>query len=62
MLVTAFQSEHEFVGERVSDKPSKLIRRDPFCPAAIITFGVSLTVTWVIVIAYAISRVIDLAI
>jgi hypothetical protein len=31
-------------------------RREPFWPAAIITFGLSLTAAWVILIGYALIR------
>jgi hypothetical protein len=40
----------------------KSARNDPFWPAALITFGISLTVTWVILLGYAAVRLIGLAI
>lgn len=38
------------------------VRKDPFWPAAVITFGVSLTAAWVILLGYGLVRLIELAI
>jgi hypothetical protein len=37
-------------------------RKDSFWPAAVITFGVSLTAAWVILLGYGLVRLIELAI
>ena len=38
------------------------VRREPFWPAALITFGISLTAAWVILLGYGLVRLIGLAI
>ena len=38
------------------------VRREPFWPAALITFGLSLTAAWVILLGYGLVRLIGLAI
>ena len=35
------------------------VRREPFWPAAIIMFGISLTAAWVILIGYTLIRLVD---
>jgi hypothetical protein len=35
------------------------VRREPLWPAAIVTFGLSLTAAWVILLGYAIIRVVE---
>ena len=37
-------------------------QNDPFWPAAVITFGLSLTAAWVILLGYGLVRLIELAI
>jgi hypothetical protein len=37
-------------------------RRDPFWPAAIITFGIGLTAAWVILLAYGLIKLVEHAI
>jgi hypothetical protein len=46
----------------MSDKPLEPLRRDPFWAAAIITFGLSLTAAWVILLGYAVFKLIVLAV
>ena len=36
--------------------------RQPIWPAAVITFGISLTVSWMILLGYGLIRLIELAI
>jgi hypothetical protein len=38
------------------------VRNDPFWPAAVITFGLSLTAAWVILLGYGLVRLVELAI
>ena len=38
------------------------VRREPFWPAALITFGLSLTAAWVILLGYGLVRLIELAV
>ena len=38
------------------------VRREPFWPAALITFGLSLTAAWVILLGYGLVRLIGFAI
>ena len=37
-------------------------RNDPFWPAAVITFGIGLTVAWVMLLGYGLVRLVELAI
>jgi len=37
------------------------VRNDPFWPAAIITFALSITVSWVILLGYALVKLVRLA-
>ena len=43
-------------------QPERPVRNDPFWPAAVITFGISLTAAWVILLGYGLVRLVDLAI
>jgi len=38
------------------------VRNDPFWPVVVITFGLSLTATWVILLGYGLVRLVELAI
>ena len=50
-------------GERMTELQSELpVRSDPFWPVAMITFGGSLTVAWVILLGYGLVRLVGLAI
>jgi hypothetical protein len=50
-------------GERMTELQTKLpVRNERFWPAAVITCGIGLTVTWVILLGYGIVRLIELAI
>jgi hypothetical protein len=37
-------------------------KRDPFWAAAIVTFGISLTAGWIILLGYGLVRLVELAI
>ena len=39
-----------------------LVRNDPSWPAPVITFGIGLTATWVILLEFSLVRLIELAI
>ncbi|MGA7004044.1 MAG: hypothetical protein WBZ28_19090 [Pseudolabrys sp.] len=39
----------------------KSVRNDPFWPAAVIAFGLGLTAAWVVLIIFALVRLIELA-
>jgi hypothetical protein len=47
----------QFVGGRMSDLASG--SRDPFWAAAMVTFGISLTAAWVILIGYGLIRLVE---
>ena len=40
-------------------KSGSSVRPEPFWPAAIITFGISLTAAWIILIGYALIRLVE---
>jgi hypothetical protein len=43
----------------MTELPQSSVRREPFWPAAIITFGISLTAAWVVLIGYALIRLVE---
>ena len=43
----------------MSELQAERPKRDPFWPAAVITFGISLTAAWTIVIGYGLVRLVD---
>ena len=43
-------------------QPERPVRNDPFWPAAVITFGISLTAARVTLLGYGLVRLVDLAI
>jgi len=50
-------------GDHVSNIPLEPRgQREPLWPAAVITFGLSLTATWIVLIGYALIRLIERAI
>ena len=47
----------------MSEVQSELpVRNDPFWPAAVIAFGISLTAAWVILLGYTLVRLVELAV
>ena len=49
--------------ERMTElQPERPVRNDPFWPAAVITFGISLTAARVTLLGYGLVRLVDLAI
>ena len=50
-------------GERMTEISSVVVvRREPFWPVAVITFGLSITAAWVILLGYGLVKLIEIAV